>query len=87
MSERKLLSEASRCCWESYHPEHHVQTVIRLYASKCYVPYIFLWIRLEITRARRVGPSCYEIGGELIEQNSPSDDAFEGLALPTTAPV
>ena len=45
------------------------------------------WIRLEITRARRVGPSCYEIGGELIEQNSPSDDAFEGLALPITAPV
>jgi len=38
------------------------------------------WIRLKVVRARRVGPACYEIGGELIEQNQPGPEAFEGLA-------
>jgi hypothetical protein len=35
------------------------------------------WIRLHIVRARRVGPSCYEMGGELMEQHQPSDGAFD----------
>jgi hypothetical protein len=45
------------------------------------------WIRLEIMRARRIGPSCFEIGGELLEQNSPSVDAFDGIQVPTLTGV
>lgn len=41
-----------------------------------------LWLRLEITRATRVGPACYVIGGELLEQNQPSDSAFDGITIP-----
>jgi len=40
------------------------------------------WIRLHLVRARRVGPSCYEYGGELLEQNQPSDLAFKGISMP-----
>lgn len=39
------------------------------------------WMRLLITRTRRVGPSCYEVGGELIVQHVPSEEAFAGLSL------
>lgn len=35
-----------------------------------------LWMRLQICRSRRLGPSCYEIGGELIDQSPPSESAF-----------
>ncbi len=37
------------------------------------------WLRLLICRSRRVGPACYEIGGELIEQNLPNSKAFDGV--------
>jgi hypothetical protein len=43
------------------------------------------WIRLLICRARRIGPCCYEIGGELIEQNLPSPIAFEELCFSESA--
>ena len=39
------------------------------------------WIRLLVVRARRVGPGCYEIGGELTEQNQPNVEAFDGIEL------
>jgi PilZ domain len=38
-----------------------------------------LWMRLRIVRARRVGPRCYEIGAELIEQHALDSHAFEGV--------
>ena len=34
------------------------------------------WIRLKVVRVRHVGPSCYEIGLKLIEQNQPGPEAF-----------
>ncbi len=37
------------------------------------------WLRLLIVRARRVGNHCFEIGTELIEQNKPSNAAFDGI--------
>jgi hypothetical protein len=43
-----------------------------------------LWLRLEVTRATRFGPSCYVIGGELLEQNQPSDSAFNDITIPAT---
>ncbi len=34
------------------------------------------WIRLQVVRTRKVGPFCYESGGELIANYPPSADAF-----------
>lgn len=42
------------------------------------------WMRVEVSRSRRVGPQCYEIGCELIDQNLPDEEAFSGLALDQT---
>ncbi len=35
------------------------------------------WIRLRVVRTRKVGPNCYESGGELLENNTPSPAAYE----------
>jgi len=43
------------------------------------------WIRLKVVRSRRVGPSCYEVGGELTQRNQPSPEAFDGIALCSSA--
>jgi hypothetical protein len=40
------------------------------------------WLRLVICRCRRVGASCYEVGGELLAQAPPSEKAFAGLEAP-----
>jgi len=43
------------------------------------------WIRLKVVRARRIGPSCYEVGGELTQHNLPSPEAFDGMELSGSA--
>ena len=35
------------------------------------------WVRLRVTRVRRLGDSCYEVGTTLLQKYAPSDDAFE----------
>jgi len=36
-----------------------------------------LWLRVLVVRGRRLGSSCYEFGGELLEQHQPSVAAFD----------
>ena len=35
------------------------------------------WIHVSIRRCRRLGPLCFECGGVLMDQHSPSLDAFD----------
>lgn len=37
------------------------------------------WMRVNVVRARRLGPRCFENGAELAQRLDPSLDAFEGL--------
>lgn len=43
------------------------------------------WMQVQVVRARRLGPRCFEIGGTLIRRCDPSQDAFDPL-LSTEAP-
>ncbi|WP_372720819.1 hypothetical protein [Novipirellula sp.] len=38
------------------------------------------WVRVRVTRVRRLGESCFEIGTILLHKYSPSGDAFEPSA-------
>ncbi|TWU37399.1 PilZ domain-containing protein [Novipirellula artificiosorum] len=50
-----------------FYPEEEVRIV---------VPHF--WVRVRVTRARRVGETCYETGAVLMQKFEPSADAFGG---------
>lgn len=35
------------------------------------------WMEVRITRCRRLGERCFEVGGELVHTNEPSEEAFD----------
>lgn len=35
------------------------------------------WMRVTIRWSRRLGPTCFEVGSELLQRNDPSSNAFE----------